>query len=99
CAIASSVGESLDARRVSTPSDNTLQDIAEAFVDWDIGNPIPSGIAQRVKIIDSAEFTSSDRWDVMRFWDDSEQVAIGERDEAVETTSFISEIKEELTDL
>jgi hypothetical protein len=99
CAVASSVGESLDARRVSTPSDNTLQDIAEALVEWDTGNPIPSGIAQRVKITDSAEFGSSDRWDVLRFWDDSEQVAIGERDEAVETSAFVSEIKEELTEL
>jgi len=99
CGVASSVGETLDARRVPTSHDNTLQDIAEAFVEWDSGRSIPAKISKRVKVVDSAEFGSSDRWDVLRFWDEDEQVAIGERDEAVETTEFISEIRTELQEL
>lgn len=99
CAIASSVGESLDARRVPTPEDNTLHDIAEAFVAWDEGKAIPNNISKRIKVVNSSEFEPSERWDVLRFWDDDEQVEIGERDEAVETTEFITEVKSELQEL
>jgi hypothetical protein len=90
------VGESLDARRVPTPADNTLSDIAEAFVAWDSGNTIPTKMSKRVKIVDSDSFGPSERWDVLRFWGDEEQVAIGEREEAVETCQFISEIRSDL---
>lgn len=99
CAVASSVGESLDARRVITQDDNTLQEIADAFVEWDSGKKIPVKISERIKIVKSENFDSIERWDVLRFWDEDEQVAIGERDGAIETTEFISEIRTELQEL
>ncbi|MGD1046639.1 MAG: N-6 DNA methylase [Bacteroidota bacterium] len=99
CAIASSIGESLDARRLSTPLDNTLQDIAEAFIQWTKGNRIPSKISARVKIVDSSNFSSSDRWDIVSFWDDQELVDIGEREEAIDTIEFVSDIKTDIQEL
>jgi type I restriction enzyme M protein len=99
CAVASSIGESLDARRISIPSENTLQDIAEAFVEWEKNSLIPPEISKRIKIINSGEFLATNRWDILRFWDDEEQVAIGERDESIETIDFITEIKIELQEL
>lgn len=99
CAIASSIGESLDARRISTPDENDLQDIAEAFVSWDDDKSIPNTIDNRIKIVNYSEFSASDRWDVVRFWDDAELVGIGERDKEIDTPEFLSEIKFELQDL
>ena len=99
CAVASSVGESLDARRVITQDDNTLQEIADAFVEWDSGKKIPAKISKRIKIVKGGNFDSVERWDVLRFWDEDEQVAIGERDGAIDTTEYISEIRTELQEL
>ncbi|ANA41815.1 hypothetical protein A2G06_16900 (plasmid) [Geobacter anodireducens] len=96
CAIASSVGESLDARRVPLPNENTLQEIAEAFVSRSEGKGIPEAISQRIKLVDPSEFSAQDRWDVLRFWDETERVVIEEIEEAVEVSDFIDEISSEL---
>jgi type I restriction-modification system DNA methylase subunit len=96
CAIASSVGETLDARRVATPADNNLQDISDAFRLYKNDEAVPGSIQDRIKIEDAEQFTSSDRWDVQRFWNEEELVALGAREEAVDSVSFIDSSKEQL---
>ena len=96
CAIASSIGETLDARRVSTPADNTLHDIAQAFILHGYGQPIPESISHRISIEPAASFSPSDRWDIQRFWDDNELVALGAREEAVGRDAFIEAANEQL---
>lgn len=65
CAIASSVGETLDARRVPTPDDNTLDDIGRAFSDYSRRSKLPGDdVNKRIRIVSAERFTELDRWDV-----------------------------------
>jgi type I restriction-modification system DNA methylase subunit len=96
CAIASSIGETLDARRVPTPADNTLSDIARAFLKYTHGNPVPEETSNRIRIVPSTSFAPSDRWDVQRFWSDDELVLLGAREEAVDRVAFIDASNEQL---
>ena len=93
CGIASSIGETLDTQRISTPNNNTLNEIADIFVGFD--NSKIQSKNKRVKFIDGSKFTETDRWDVHRFWEDDELVGIGERGEAITRTAFLEEIEGE----
>jgi type I restriction-modification system DNA methylase subunit len=99
CAIATSLGESLDARRIPLPLDNDLDKIAECFIEkkWTPKNF--GDIATKIKIVESENFTSSDRWDVYQFWSDSELVSLGEREEAVSRVNFLEEVQEKMSSI
>jgi hypothetical protein len=97
CAIATSIGESLDARRIPLPNNNDLDLIAKCFIqdNWS-GNSFGE-ITRKIKIVESDKFTSSDRWDVYRFWSDDELVALGEREEAVSRAGFLEEVQDKMS--
>lgn len=97
CAIARSIGESLDQRRQPTPSENDLWDIAERFVVRE-----EAGEAETdplIKMMPSAEFTAERRWDVARFWSDAELVALGVRTPPVSRADFVDEAVETIGEI
>lgn len=95
CAIASSIGESLDERRVPDPKDNTLSVIADCFVQYQ-AQPSQMAKEPRVKIVGSSNFKKEDRWDVSRFWTDEELVNLGAREPAIGRTSFLDQSEKEI---
>lgn len=96
CAIASSIGESLNSRRVPTPDENDLWQIAEAFVALQNRQALQHNISERVRSVAASEFSPSDRWDVNRFWNDEELVALGERNEPISATAYLSELQSQM---
>jgi type I restriction enzyme M protein len=98
CALARTIGESLNWERVPTPHENDLADVAELFVQWD-GTSEHLALSDLVKIVDSDEFTQDDRWDVARFWSEEERVALGLQDSAVSRPDFIEEVTSELEEI
>ncbi len=94
CAIARSIGETLDYRRLPTPDDNDLQQIAEMFLSRLEGKQISASIL--IKEAPASSFQSTDRWDVLRFWSDEELVKLGEREPALDRVNFIDEVEEQL---
>lgn len=107
CAIARTIGETLDYRRDPTPEKNDLDAIASVFVQWtseidlkkvkDIeARAIATGL---VKFQSADQFSDTERWDVTRFWDDQELVALGERDVAISKDEFIAETETRLEKL
>lgn len=91
CGIARSIGETLDWRRIPTPNDNDLDDIAQAFVA--LQNGAGEGVADSkvMRLVDADEFSARDRWDVARFWSDSELVELGIREDAITRADFVGE--------
>ncbi|PKV76803.1 HsdM family class I SAM-dependent methyltransferase [Nocardia fluminea] len=106
CAIARSIGESLDYERVPTPDNNDLEVIAELFIRHTKepkGSPVsrPSVYAgcEFVKLVPSSSFASDERWDVVRHWTDDEHVALGERAGTIDRDEFIQLATESLKEL
>jgi type I restriction-modification system DNA methylase subunit len=97
CAIAQSVGESLDAKRIPLPEDDKLNEIAEHFEKYVNNNCNPT--VDCIKLVDSSEFTPNDRWDIKRFWSDDELVEMGEREVAVEHFSYIEDVSNQIEEL
>ncbi|MBO9500979.1 N-6 DNA methylase [Brevundimonas sp. A19_0] len=104
CAIARSIGETLDWRRIPTPDDNDLDAIATAFVKASEGDPSATEEFPFIRSVPADQFGSRDRWDVTRFWSDAELVELGVRDGAISRGEFVTEaqarieeIAEELT--
>lgn len=97
CGFATSIGESLDARRIRTPEDNALNDIAEDFIRYNNNEPLVN--SQYVKIVDASEFLPADRWDVQRYWSEEELVNVGKLEEAIDRTSFLEEIDTQISQL
>ena len=93
CAMASSIGETLNARRVPTPEDNNLSQIAQAFVDYQGTGVVPKTISDRIRVVGANEFSPSDRWDVSRFWNDEELVSLGERNEPISAMAYLDEAR------
>lgn len=94
CAISSSIGESLDARRIPNPEKNDLSTIAEAFVGYSMalvaGTPFGTQLSI-VKLINPDMFGKDDRWDSARFWTQEELENLGMVDQAIGRTAFIDE--------
>jgi type I restriction enzyme M protein len=90
CAIARSIGETLDARRVPTPDNNDLETISKEFIEF-INEESVSG-NNIIKIIDSNEFSEEDRWDSARFWNTEELVELGTLEPAITRDDFIDDI-------
>lgn len=105
CAIARSIGETLDHERVPTPDDNDLADIAELFVNYvpgdhkDVSAATPLLGSPIVKLVPSDEFRSDERWDVYRHWTDDEHTALGQRAETIDREEFIDFATQTLRDL
>lgn len=97
CAIATSLGESLDARRIPLPNNNDLDLIANSFIQDSWSEKTFGEISGKIKLIESDKFTTSDRWDVYRFWSDDELVDLGEREEAVSRVSFLEEVQDKMS--
>lgn len=99
CAIARSIGETLDYRRIVTPEDNDLAEIAEAFVEYTKGVGSTLACRPNIKAVSASCFSSNDRWDVNRFWSDSELVDLGERTQTIDRDEFIEQAEESLSEL
>lgn len=99
CAIARSIGESLDWKRIPTPEDNDLDEIAKEFVKRAESNYTDAPSNSIIKITPASEFSKDDRWDVLRFWTDDELVALGEKESAVDRLQFIDEAREDLSEI
>lgn len=91
CGIARSIGETLDWRRIPTPHDNDLDDIAKAFVALQNGDDTAVAGSNVMRLVDADQFSPRDRWDVARFWGDSELVELGIREDAITRTDFVGE--------
>lgn len=102
CGIARSIGETLDYKRIPTPEDNDLGDIAEVFlkvISGDTSAQVELNKLTTVKLVDADEFTANDRWDVSRFWTDEELVKLGERSQPIEKDEFIEQAENTMRDL
>jgi type I restriction enzyme M protein len=99
CAIARSIGESLDWRRIPLPSENDLDQIADMFLNWLDGDLSTIQKTNLVKIESASRFQANDRWDVTRFWSDEELVSLGEKEAPIERSAFIDEAKQTLEEL
>ena len=89
CAIAKSIGESLDSRRIPRPDDNALREIAKTFAEFADGN----GCAEspHTKLVGADRFDENSRWDIRRFWTREELVAIGEKEAPIDRLDYIDE--------
>ncbi len=98
-----SIGETLDVRRVPTPDDNDLEEVADRFIAWDEKRDASKAASALVKIVAPEDFSASDRWDIARFWPEEELVELGVQAAAVERTEFIddaiTQIEEIVADL
>lgn len=99
CGLARSIGETLDWRRRPTPKDNDLLEIADAFVQRDNGDSSAADASAVVKVVDASEFSSDNRWDIVRFWSDEELVSLGESAAPVDRLSFIDDTRASLEEL
>lgn len=99
CALIRSIGETLDWRRVPTPTDNDLETVASLFIDDSANGKKQRESCPLVKVIEAGDFGPDDRWDVARFWTEDELVALGQRESAIERVSFIDEAQSELSEI
>ncbi|RWB94994.1 MULTISPECIES: N-6 DNA methylase [unclassified Mesorhizobium] len=99
CGIARTVGETLNWERVPTPNENDLADIAEMFVKFANGDAKAADGATIAKVVGADQFTENDRWDVMRFWTEDEQVALGQKESAIARVDFIDETMLEIEEI
>jgi type I restriction-modification system DNA methylase subunit len=108
CAIARSIGESLDSRRVPVP-ENDLSTIAEQFVEYSNklqisrekkGAQCPYEPTEAiVKLVKADQFTKNDRWDSARLWSSDELVDLGVMESAIGRLEFVEEAKTQLPSL
>lgn len=97
CAMVRSIGESLDHRR--TPiRENDLEGVATLFIDHAAGGKLAKK-NKLTKVVPATTFSANDRWDVSRFWNEDELVALGIRDEAIDRFAFIEEASDRLATL
>ncbi len=95
CAVARSIGETLDYLRLPDPS-NDLADIAEMFVAREAGEPGAAEGSPIVKVVSADKFSDADRWDVARFWSDEEKVALGLQEDAVARLAFVEDVEKRI---
>ncbi|MCX6968407.1 MAG: N-6 DNA methylase [Verrucomicrobia bacterium] len=108
CAIARSIGETLDCRRVSV-SANDLATIANQFVGYSEqlslvreANGIQCQFSPSepfVKLVKADQFTKNDRWDSARLWSSDELVDLGVMESAIGRLDFVEEAKSQLPSL
>lgn len=106
CAVARTIGETLDYRRFPTPELNDLADIASQFVDYskalkaarnekdgtlDFTPSLPI-----VKVVSSDFFAAADRWDSARLWSSEELEKLGVIESATGRIDFIDEANSQL---
>lgn len=74
CAVARTIGESLNYERIPSPDENDLDEIAENFVAHQNAEVPPIQTSPITKLVSADQFGEDDRWDVLRFWSNEEQV-------------------------
>lgn len=99
CAIARSIGETLDWRRVPTPDENDLDEIASAFIALSDGDASKAEAEPFIRVVDADKFSENDRWDVARFWTDEELVGLGIKEGAISRVEFVSEARGRLEEV
>ena len=99
CAVARSIGETLNYERIPTPEDNDLDDIAESFIALQSGDPTIAESSAVTKLVSADQFSVDDRWDVLRFWSDEEQIKLGYKEPPVERLDFIDTTRATLEEL
>lgn len=106
CGIARSIGETLDYERVPTPDDNDLDELATLFIQFvesdlkaEVTAPRSYADSPIAKLVPTEAFGADERWDVLRQWSEAEQVALGQRTEAIERGAFVEQVSQTLTDL
>jgi type I restriction-modification system DNA methylase subunit len=97
CGLVRTIGETLDAARVPTPTLNDLAEVADCFIAWDNAGSLPTSAV--AKIVDASEFDANNRWDTARFWSDEELVALGVRSEPIERMEFVDAAMAGLSEL
>ncbi len=105
CAVARSIGESLDYRR-TVVSENDLAEIANEFIAYADRRKAASskkgGVCDYmpeksfVKLIKADQFTKDDRWDSARLWSSDEMVALGAMEPAIGRIDFVEEAKTQM---
>lgn len=96
CALARTIGETLDQARTATPDQNDLEAIADAFIALSEGDPGPAEASPLVKRVDADAFGPEQRWDVEQFWTPEELVALGRDEPPVPRAAFIEEVQQNL---
>jgi hypothetical protein len=99
CAIVRSTGETLDWRRIPTPDDNDLEQVANLFLKFKKRGKTAVSAESLVKIASADDFSADDRWDITRFWTDEELVTLGEKESAISPVDFIDEAREDLLEI
>ena len=89
--LARTIGETLDYMRIPTPGDDDLDVIAETFVAVAEDGAGQVALAASIKLVHLGEFTASDRWDIVRFWEDDELAALGQKSPAVSRIDVIDD--------
>lgn len=90
CYLVGEVGETRDAERL--PCRNDLEDAADQYLLFR-GNPkLYSSDNSRVKVIPAASLGAGDRWDIHRFWSETELAELGHEDMPVPREDFLEEV-------
>ena len=79
--LVSSIGETLDINRFSTPENNDLPDMVNQFNQFkgSKNSFIPQN--SRCKTLSFEKFNNAEHWVIDRFWNDEELVALGVKEE------------------
>jgi type I restriction enzyme M protein len=98
CAMVRTIGETLDHRRIPSPDENDLEEVASLFLDYQTGGS-RARHHRLTKVAPASSFDKDHRWDVSRFWSEKELVDLGFREPPIDRMSFIDEASEQLAGL
>lgn len=79
--LVSSIGETLDINRFSTPENNDLPDMVNQFNQFKGSKNYFVPQNDRCKILPFEKFDNAEHWVIDRFWSDDELIALGVKEE------------------
>jgi type I restriction-modification system DNA methylase subunit len=79
--LVSSIGETLDINRFSTPENNDLPNMVNQFNQFKGSKNSFVSQNDRCKILPFEKFNNAEHWVIDRFWNDEELVALGVKEE------------------
>jgi type I restriction-modification system DNA methylase subunit len=109
--LVSSIGETLDINRFSTPENNDLPDMVNQFNQFKGSKNSFTPQNNRCKTLSFEKFDNAEHWVIDRFWNDEELVALGVKEEVKnfsvddyisliqQTENSIRKLKNDLLDL
>jgi len=109
--LVSSIGETLDINRFSTPENNDLPDMVNQFNQFKGSKNSFTPQNSRCKTLSFEKFNNAEHWVIDRFWNDEELVALGVKEEVKnfsvddyisliqQTENSIRKLKNDLLDL